>query len=123
MRGRKVRISPEEVKKLGRRRKKNKNKPRRSHRAIDFLTSEEMLKYGDEEHLKRLQHELISKDWFQTLPDFNAYVVRKEQAMKDYAVNPEDWSRRTLINIAEAGFFSSDRTIAEYDQDIWHLGK
>ena len=93
------------------------------HRAIDFLTSEEMLKYGDEEHLKRLQHELISKDWFQTLPDFNAYVVRKEQAMKDYAVNPEDWSRRTLINIAEAGFFSSDRTIAEYDQDIWHLGK
>ena len=92
-------------------------------RAIDFLTNEEMLKYGDEEHLKRLQHELISKDWFQTLPDFNAYVVRKEQAMKDYAVNPEDWSRRTLINIAEAGFFSSDRTIAEYDQDIWHLGK
>ena len=92
-------------------------------RASDFLTSEEMLKYGDEEHLKRLQHELISKDWFQTLPDFNAYVVRKEQAMKDYAVNPEDWSRRTLINIAEAGFFSSDRTIAEYDQDIWHLGK
>ena len=93
------------------------------HRAIDFLTNEEMLKYGDEEHLKRLQHELINKDWFQTLPDFNAYVVRKEQAMKDYAVNPEDWSRRTLINIAEAGFFSSDRTIAEYDQDIWHLGK
>ena len=92
-------------------------------RAIDFLTSEEMLKYGDEEHLKRLQHELINKDWFQTLPDFNAYVVRKEQAMKDYAGNPEDWSRRTLINIAEAGFFSSDRTIAEYDQDIWHLGK
>ena len=92
-------------------------------RAIDFLTSKEMLKYGDEEHLKRLQHELINKDWFQTLPDFNAYVVRKEQAMKDYAVNPEDWSRRTLINIAEAGFFSSDRTIAEYDQDIWHLGK
>ena len=92
-------------------------------RAIDFLTSEEMFKYGDEDHLKRLQHELINKDWFQTLPDFNAYVVRKEQAMKDYAVNPEDWSRRTLINIAEAGFFSSDRTIAEYDQDIWHLGK
>ena len=93
------------------------------HRAIDFLTSEEMLKYGDEEHLKRLQNELIVKDWFQTLPDFNAYVVRKEQAMKDYAVNPEDWSRRTLINIANAGFFSSDRTIKEYDDDIWHLGR
>ena len=92
-------------------------------RAIDFLTSEEMLKYGDEEHLKRLQNELINKDWFQTLPDFNAYIVRKEQAMSDYAVNPEAWSRRTLINIAEAGFFSSDRTIKEYDDDIWHLGK
>ena len=92
-------------------------------RAIDFLTSEEMLKYGDEEHLKRLQNELINKDWFQTLPDFNAYVVRKEQAMSDYAVNPEEWSRRTLINIAEAGFFSSDRTIKEYDDDIWHLGR
>ena len=92
-------------------------------RAIDFLASEEMLKYGDAEHLKRLQNELINKDWFQTLPDFNAYVVRKEQAMKDYAVDPEGWNRKTLINIAEAGFFSSDRTIKEYDNDIWHLGK
>lgn len=92
------------------------------HRAIDFLTSEEMLKYGDKEHLYRLQQELINKDWFQTLPDFNAYVVRKEQAMKDYAVNPKDWNRRTLINIANAGFFSSDRTIEEYNNDIWHLG-
>lgn len=92
-------------------------------RAIDFLASEEMLKYGDAEHLKRLQNELINKDWFQTLPDFNAYVVRKEQAMKDYAVDPEGWNRKTLINIAEAGFFSSDRTIKEYDDDIWHLGE
>lgn len=92
------------------------------HRAIDFLTSEEMLKYGNKEHLYRLQQELINKDWFQTLPDFNAYVVRKEQAMKDYAVNPKDWNRRTLINIANAGFFSSDRTIEEYNNDIWHLG-
>ena len=92
------------------------------HRAIDFLTSKEMLKYGDKEHLYRLQQELINKDWFQTLPDFNAYVVRKEQAMKDYAVNPKDWNRRTLINIANAGFFSSDRTIEEYNNDIWHLG-
>ena len=92
-------------------------------RAIDFLTSEKMLSFGDEEHLKRLQNELIWKDWFQTLPDFNAYVVRKQQAMADYAADQENWSRRTLINIAEAGFFSSDRTIAEYDNDIWHLGK
>ena len=81
-----------------------------------------MLKYGDKKHLYRLQQELINKDWFQTLPDFNAYVVRKEQAMKDYAVNPKDWNRRTLINIANAGFFSSDRTIEEYNNDIWHLG-
>ena len=57
-------------------------------RAIDFLTSEEMLSFGDEEHLNRLQHELIRKDWFQTLPDFNAYVVRKQQAMADYAADP-----------------------------------
>ena len=93
------------------------------HRAIDFLTGDEMLRYGNPENLKRLQNELITKDWFQTLPDFNAYVIRKEQAMKDYAANREDWTRRTLINIAKAGFFSSDRTIEEYNSDIWHLGK
>ena len=93
------------------------------HRAIDFLTGSEMLSFGDEEHLKRLQNELVNKDWFQTLPDFNAYVVRKQQAMADYAADQKNWSRRTLINIAEAGFFSSDRTIAEYNNDIWHLGK
>ena len=63
------------------------------------------------------------KDWFQTLPDFNAYVVRKNQAIADYAENPLDWARRTLINISEAGFFSSDRTIEEYNKDIWHLNK
>ena len=59
---------------------------------------------------------------FQTLPDFNAYVVRKNQALADYAGNPLNWAKRALINISRAGFFSSDRTIAEYDQDIWHLG-
>ena len=93
------------------------------HRAIDFLTGDEMMKYGNQENLLRLQNELIGKDWFQTLPDFNAYVVRKQQAMNDYAHNREDWTRRTLINIAKAGFFSSDRTIEEYNNDIWHLGK
>ena len=92
-------------------------------RAIDFLTSEKMLSFGDEEHLKRLQNELIWKDWFQTLPDFNAYVVRKEQALKDYACDPMGWRRKCLINIAKAGMFSSDRTIAEYNRDIWHLEK
>ena len=92
-------------------------------RAIDFLTSPEMLHAGHEENLNRLQHELISKDWFQTLPDFNAYVVRKGQALSDYALNPTEWRRRCLVNIAMAGFFSSDRTIAEYNKDIWKLGK
>ena len=82
-----------------------------------------MLSFGDEGHLKRLQNQLIGKYSFQTLPDFNAYVVRKNHSMADYAADQENWSRRTLINIAEAGFFSSDRTIKEYDDDIWHLGK
>lgn len=90
-------------------------------RAIDFLTGEEMLQYGCAENLNRLQKELLVKDWFQTLPDFNAYLVRKMQAMNDYATNRKDWTRRSLINIAKAGFFSSDRTIAEYNNDIWHL--
>ena len=93
------------------------------HRAIDFLTSPEMTQAGSYELLSRLQKELKGKDWFQTLPDFNAYVVRKGQALEDYAINPLEWSRRCLVNIAKAGLFSSDRTIAEYDRDIWHLGK
>lgn len=91
-------------------------------RAVNFLTDAEMLARGNSEHLGRLQNELIQKDWFQTLPDFNAYLVRKNQAMADYAQNPLDWARRVLINISKAGFFSSDRTIAEYNRDIWHLG-
>lgn len=92
-------------------------------RAINFLTGNEMLAAGQEENLRRLQNELINKDWFQTLPDFNAYLVRKEQAIADYALNPMNWTRRTLINISKAGFFSSDRTIAEYNDEIWHLGE
>ena len=92
-------------------------------RAIDFLTGPEMLAVGNAENLQRLHDELIHKDWFQTLPDFNAYVVRKGQALADYAYDPLGWRRKCLINIAKAGMFSSDRTIAEYDADIWHLGK
>ena len=92
-------------------------------RAIDFLTDHEMLAAGNAENLQRLHDELIHKDWFQTLPDFNAYVVRKGQALADYAYDPLGWRRKCLINIAKAGMFSSDRTIAEYDADIWHLGK
>ncbi|MGN1267429.1 MAG: glycogen/starch/alpha-glucan phosphorylase, partial [Dorea sp.] len=90
-------------------------------RAINFLTGEEMMACGQEENLKRLKNELINKDWFQTLPDFNAYVVRKNQAITDYALNQKDWARRTLINISKAGKFSSDRTIAEYNDEIWKL--
>ena len=90
-------------------------------RAIDFLTGPEMLAAGRSENLERLKNELIYKDWFQTLPDFNAYVVRKDQALADYAFDPLGWSRRALINIAKAGYFSSDRTIGEYNRDIWHL--
>ena len=93
------------------------------HRAIDFLTGEKMLSHGQEEHLKRLKNELIYKDWFQTLPDFNSYVVRKNQAVADYASDPIGWARKALINISKAGFFSSDRTIADYNREIWHLGE
>ena len=92
-------------------------------RAISFLTGPEMLAAGHAENLTRLHNELIHKDWFQTLPDFNAYVVRKGQALSDYACDPMGWRRKCLVNIAKAGMFSSDRTIAEYDRDIWHLGK
>ena len=92
-------------------------------RAIDFLTGPEMLAAGHAENLTRLHDELIHKDWFQTLPDFNAYVVRKGQALSDYACDPMGWRRKCLVNIAKAGMFSSDRTIAEYDRDIWHLGQ
>ena len=91
-------------------------------RAIDFLTSDQMVEIGSREHLERLQNELKGKDWFQTLPDFNAYVVRKQQAMADYAADPSEWQKKCLINIAKAGYFSSDRTIADYNQEIWHLG-
>ena len=93
------------------------------HRAIDFMTGEQMLAHGHAEHLTRLQNELINKDWFQTLPDFNSYVVRKNQAVADYAQSRTNWMHKALINISKAGFFSSDRTIAEYDRDIWHLGE
>ena len=91
-------------------------------RAIDFLTGPEMLAAGHAGNLCRLHDELIHKDWFQTLPDFNAYIVRKNQALSDYACDPQGWRRKCLVNIAKAGMFSSDRTIAEYDRDIWHLG-
>lgn len=82
-----------------------------SRRAIGFLTGPEMMAAGRAENLTRLHDELIRKDWFQTLPDFNAYVVRKGQALSDYACDPLGWRRKCLVNIAKAGMFSSDRTL------------
>ncbi len=90
--------------------------------AIDFITSDEMLKVGSQAHQERLKNELINKDWFMTLPDFQSYVAAKEKAFADY----EDrlgWAKKMMVNISKAGYFSSDRTIEEYNRDIWGLDK
>ena len=87
---------------------------------VDFIVSEKMLKLGHKENLERLHHELVSKDWFMTLLDFNDYVEKKDQALSDYA-DRKAWAKKMLVNIAKAGFFSSDRTIEQYNNDIWHL--
>ncbi len=88
--------------------------------AIDFITSEEVLKVGEKENLERLQHEIISKDWFMTLLDFEDYAKVKDQALSDYE-DRTAWAEKMLVNIGKAGYFSSDRTIEEYNRDIWHL--
>ena len=88
--------------------------------AVDFITSDEMLEIGCEENLTRLKNELINKDWFMTLLDFDSYKETKEKALAAYA-DRKTWAKMMLVNIAEAGFFSSDRTIAEYNRDIWKL--
>ena len=88
--------------------------------AVDFITSKKMLAVGNEENLKRLQKELMSKDWFMTLLDFKEYVKKKEEALKAYE-NRTEWAKKMLVNIAKAGYFSSDRTIEEYNRDIWKL--
>ena len=88
--------------------------------AIDFITSEKMLEAGCEENLTRLKNELINKDWFMTLLDFDSYKETKEKALAAYA-DRKTWAKMTLVNIAKAGFFSSDRTIEEYNKDIWKL--
>ena len=88
--------------------------------AVDFIISKKMLAVGDKENLERLYKELLTKDWFMTFPDFKAYCEAKEKAFADY----EDrtlWARKMLVNISQAGYFSSDRTIGEYDRDIWKL--
>ena len=88
--------------------------------AIDFITSEKMLATGCEENLMRLKNELINKDWFMTLLDFDSYKETKEKALTAYA-DRMTWAKMMLVNIAKAGFFSSDRTIEEYNRDIWKL--
>lgn len=89
-------------------------------KCVDFIVSDELKQYGDEENLSRLHHEIISKDWFMTLLDFKEYIKVKEQALADYK-DRAAWGRKMLINTAMAGFFSSDRTIRQYNTDIWKL--
>ena len=88
--------------------------------AIDFITSKEVLQAGNEERLVRLQKELINKDWFMTLLDLEDYIATKDRMFEDYK-DEAKWEKMMLVNIAKAGFFSSDRTIAEYNRDIWKL--
>lgn len=88
--------------------------------AVDFIVSEQTLAAGNEERLTRLHKELINKDWFMTLLDLEDYIATKDRMFEDY--RKEDmWKKMMLVNIAKAGFFSSDRTIAEYNRDIWKL--
>ena len=88
--------------------------------AVDFIVSKEVLKVGKKENLERLYNELLNKDWFMTLLDLEDYIKVKDQAFADYE-DQQKWKKMMLVNIAKAGFFSSDRTIAEYNRDIWKL--
>ena len=87
---------------------------------VDFIVSKQMLKIGDKKHLGRLYNELLSKDWFMTFPDFDSYCKTRERAYTDYE-DRRAWAKKMIANIANAGFFSSDRTIAQYNDDIWKL--
>jgi starch phosphorylase len=88
--------------------------------AVDFITSDEVLAVGNEERLTRLKNELINKDWFMTLLDLEDYIETKDRMFEDYK-DEDKWKRMMLTNIAKAGFFSSDRTISEYNRDVWKL--
>ena len=87
---------------------------------VDFIVSEELLKIGSRERLMRLHNELIVKDWFMTLLDLREYIDAKEKIYADYE-DRKNWNKMALVNIAKAGFFSSDRTIAQYNKEVWHL--
>ena len=88
--------------------------------AVDFLVSDEMLKVGSKENLERLYNELLNKDWFMTFPDFKDYCETKERAYADYE-DKKAWAKKMLVNISKAGFFSSDRTIKQYNDEVWKL--
>ena len=92
----------------------------RIKRAVNFITSKELSALGDEMCLKRLKDELLKKDYFMTFPDFESYTAIKEQMLSDYE-NRTEWAKRMLMNIANAGYFSSDRTIREYNNSIWQI--
>ncbi|MFC3932353.1 glycogen/starch/alpha-glucan family phosphorylase [Streptococcus dentapri] len=87
--------------------------------AVDFIVSQDLLAIGDSKRLKRLHQELVNKDWFMTLIDLKDYIAVKEKMLADYQ-DQKTWNRKVIKNIARAGFFSSDRTIAQYNEDIWH---
>ena len=87
---------------------------------VDFIVSEPMLKLGKEEHLRNFYNELLNKDWFMTLLDLKDYIKVKDQVFADYE-DRNSWAKKMLVNMGEAGFFSSDRTIEQYNKDIWHL--
>ena len=87
---------------------------------VDFIISKDLMRIGDPVNLGRLYKEIVEKDWFMALLDVKDYIQTKEQMLKDYE-DKNAWAKKMLVNIAKAGFFSSDRTIAEYNQDIWHL--
>ena len=89
-------------------------------RAVDFIVSDEVRRYGEDESLYRLYNEFLNKDWFMTFPDFEEYVETREKVYADYE-DRTAWAKKMLMNIAKAGFFSSDRTIAQYNEDIWKL--
>ena len=87
---------------------------------VDFIISKDLIRIGDPVSLARLYKEIVSKDWFMTLLDVKDYIQTKEQMLEDYE-DEKTWAKKALVNIAKAGFFSSDRTIREYNEDIWHL--
>ncbi|MCR4649614.1 MAG: glycogen/starch/alpha-glucan family phosphorylase [Lachnospiraceae bacterium] len=88
--------------------------------AVDFIISKEALRVGHKENLERLYKELLNKDWFMTLIDLEEYIEVKDRMLEDYE-DRNKWQKMMLVNIAKAGFFSSDRTIEEYNRDIWKL--